>query len=162
MVTMWSCTLAFLVLVCVGCLSASPVNQEDAAKWQQILQVGERIADAIESLKQVQHSGDIVDRPTTAATRTTSAEPPTNASSVPGVGDIVATTTTTSTTTTTNKAASAGLVADPPTNCREVQNSGGSENGVYTIYTNKSSDRKPIQVYCDMQTDGGGWLVSHC
>eukprot|EP00914_Ancora_sagittata_P024991 GHVO01049833.1.p1 GENE.GHVO01049833.1~~GHVO01049833.1.p1 ORF type:complete len:129 (-),score=2.98 GHVO01049833.1:130-516(-) len=49
-----------------------------------------------------------------------------------------------------------------PTNCKELQNRGRKHSGVYAIYTDRSSDARPIQVYCDMETDGGGWLVSHC
>ncbi len=35
---------------------------------------------------------------------------------------------------------------------------GNKKSGIYTIYINNNRS-KPIEVYCDMDTDGGGWLV---
>lgn len=34
-------------------------------------------------------------------------------------------------------------------------------SGVYTIYINRDPSQG-VQVYCDMTTDEGGWIVSYC
>ncbi|XP_062835494.1 tenascin-N [Anolis carolinensis] len=45
-----------------------------------------------------------------------------------------------------------------PADCSQVQHNGHSINGLYTIYLNGDVN-KPLQVFCDMTTDGGGWIV---
>ncbi|KAI0230206.1 Ryncolin-1, partial [Lamellibrachia satsuma] len=39
--------------------------------------------------------------------------------------------------------------------CVDVQNAGETTSGVYTVYP----DGQPRSVYCDLTTEGGGWLV---
>ncbi|XP_071832045.1 microfibril-associated glycoprotein 4-like isoform X1 [Apostichopus japonicus] len=43
-----------------------------------------------------------------------------------------------------------------PKDCLDVQENGGSESGVYTI---KPDGADQFPVFCDMDTDGGGWTV---
>ncbi|XP_021445174.2 tenascin-N isoform X1 [Oncorhynchus mykiss] len=51
-----------------------------------------------------------------------------------------------------------GLLHPFPMDCNQIKTNGNMASGIYTIYIN--SDRtKPMEVYCDMDTDGGGWVV---
>ncbi|XP_059530279.1 tenascin-N [Myotis daubentonii] len=45
-----------------------------------------------------------------------------------------------------------------PSDCSEVQQNSNVASGLYTIYLHGDASR-PLQVYCDMDTDGGGWIV---
>ncbi|XP_035643968.1 tenascin-R isoform X3 [Oncorhynchus keta] len=45
-----------------------------------------------------------------------------------------------------------------PQNCAQHLLNGESLNGVYTIYINRDANQG-VQVYCDMTSDEGGWIV---
>uniref|UniRef100_A0A8C6EDW1 Tenascin-N n=1 Tax=Moschus moschiferus TaxID=68415 RepID=A0A8C6EDW1_MOSMO len=45
-----------------------------------------------------------------------------------------------------------------PSDCSQVQQNSNVASGLYTIYLHGDA-RRPLQVYCDMDTDGGGWIV---
>ncbi|XP_015210854.2 tenascin-R isoform X2 [Lepisosteus oculatus] len=45
-----------------------------------------------------------------------------------------------------------------PQNCAQHLLNGETLSGVYTIYVNRDPSQG-VQVYCDMITDGGGWIV---
>ncbi|XP_072220687.1 tenascin-N isoform X2 [Leuresthes tenuis] len=45
-----------------------------------------------------------------------------------------------------------------PMDCVQIMKNGNKKSGVYTVYINNDRS-KPIEVYCDMETDGGGWLM---
>ncbi|XP_063791889.1 ficolin-1-A-like [Pseudophryne corroboree] len=44
---------------------------------------------------------------------------------------------------------------DAPRNCKELQDLGMTLTGWYTIFP----DGNPLRVMCDMESDGGGWIV---
>ncbi|AWP11638.1 Microfibril-associated glycoprotein 4 [Scophthalmus maximus] len=47
-----------------------------------------------------------------------------------------------------------------PQDCREVQTiNSHAVNGVYTIFP--AGDRSGVKVYCDMESEGGGWTAFH-
>ncbi|GBO42462.1 hypothetical protein AVEN_4389-1 [Araneus ventricosus] len=49
---------------------------------------------------------------------------------------------------------------DKPRDCSEILASGRNKSGVHTIWAGEPFPAgKPLQVYCDMETDKGGWTV---
>ncbi|XP_072030010.1 uncharacterized protein [Amphiura filiformis] len=49
---------------------------------------------------------------------------------------------------------------DYPRDCFDIIQTGQTQSGIYTIYPSvNAKNRNPVDVWCDMETDGGGWTV---
>jgi len=53
----------------------------------------------------------------------------------------------------------AGLLYPYPKDCSQALLNGETTSGLYTVYLN-GDKAQPLQVFCDMSEDGGGWIVS--
>ncbi|XP_071338014.1 tenascin isoform X2 [Trachinotus anak] len=51
-----------------------------------------------------------------------------------------------------------GVLYRHPRDCSQALLNGDTSSGLYTIYLG-GDESQPIQVYCDMSSDGGGWIV---
>ncbi|XP_053329724.1 tenascin isoform X2 [Spea bombifrons] len=51
-----------------------------------------------------------------------------------------------------------GLLYPYPKDCSQALLNGETTSGMYTIYAN-GDQSQPMEVYCDMSVDGGGWIV---
>ncbi|XP_048368503.1 tenascin isoform X1 [Sphaerodactylus townsendi] len=51
-----------------------------------------------------------------------------------------------------------GLLYPHPRDCSQALLNGEATSGLYTIYVNGNKSQ-PLEVYCDMTSDGGGWIV---
>ncbi|XP_051552470.1 tenascin-like [Myxocyprinus asiaticus] len=51
-----------------------------------------------------------------------------------------------------------GVLYRHPKDCSQALLNGDTTSGLYTIYL-RGDENQPLQVYCDMTNDGGGWIV---
>ncbi|XP_023813848.1 tenascin-like isoform X2 [Oryzias latipes] len=51
-----------------------------------------------------------------------------------------------------------GVLYRHPRDCSQALLNGDATSGLHTIYVG-GDEKQPLQVYCDMSTDGGGWIV---
>ncbi|KAK3514893.1 hypothetical protein QTP70_033821, partial [Hemibagrus guttatus] len=51
-----------------------------------------------------------------------------------------------------------GVLYRHPKDCSQALLNGDTTSGLHTIYL-RGDESQPLQVYCDMNTDGGGWIV---
>ncbi|XP_045137243.1 tenascin-N-like [Portunus trituberculatus] len=72
---------------------------------------------------------------------------------------ITPTTTTTTTETTSSSSPSVDAIRVLPSDCADLLMAGVTKSGVYYIYPFTCTCSEPILVWCDMETDGGGWTV---
>ena len=47
-----------------------------------------------------------------------------------------------------------------PSDCTQHALNGEESSGVFTIYIGGNASQ-PLLVFCDMETDGGGWIVCY-
>lgn len=53
------------------------------------------------------------------------------------------------------------FVGVQPVDCADVFHMGHNKSGIYEIWPmSRLTEGKPLNVYCDMDTNGGGWTVS--